>query len=171
MNRRTHMKVGGLMPILVVSALTPQMFASPAIASSRTIHASGSFSFTIDFDSIELVQQGQQCLFYASEVTTYTGTLAGTSVTEGRVEVKLFATCEEAVNAGPGGGIRSNFRAVESFESDDGRKATFRDVGGTDTEGHYEGIVAIHGDLNGVVNVVGGAGPTGTYDGFVVVND
>ena len=134
-----------------------------------------SFSLEFVLDSIELVPRGQQCLFYANEVITYTGTLEGTSVTVGPVQVRLFATCEEAeAAAAEGVVVPSTFRAVEHFVGTgamDGMEATFRDFGRTDAAGNFEGITVVHGDLNGVLHVTSGAseGPNGRYEGLLVL--
>ena len=169
MNVRTKVETAGVMLMSLASALSFQGLASPVMASSRPVHATGSFELDFDLETIELVEQGQQCLFHVEETITYTGTLKGTSTTVGPVQVRLFATCEEAVAAN-GAPIPSNFSAVEHFVGIDHREATFRTVGRTDAAGNFEGTIALHGDLNGRLDVVA-SGTTGTYDGFVVVTD
>jgi hypothetical protein len=170
MKVRTNVRAGGVMLMLLVSAIGLQGFASPAMARPRVVHAAGSFSLAFDLDTIELVPQGQQCLFYVNEVITYTGTLEGTSETVGPVQVRLFATCEEATSP-DAVGIPSTFSAVEHFVGTDGKEATFRDVGRTDAAGNYEGIMAVHGDLNGILHVTGSGGPDGRYEGQLVLKD
>jgi hypothetical protein len=159
--------------VLLVSVIGLQGFASPVMASSPVIPATGSLFVEGDPATFEFVQQGQQCLIQFEEVITYTGTLEGTSDTLGPVEIRFFATCEE-VFATEGVGIPSNFSAVEHFVGTggiaEGKEATFRTVGRTDAEGNFEGTIALRGDLHGRLKLAT-SGPSGTYEGVVVVRD
>ena len=171
MKVRTDVRAGWVMLTLLVSAIALQGVASPAVASSRVVHAAGSF-IEFDLDSIELVPRGQQCPLYANETITYTGTLEGTSETVAR---SRFGSSPPVRRPTPreSVGITSTFRAVEHFVGTDGTEATFRDFGRTDAAGNFEGIMVVHGDLNGILHVTAPAGaePGGNYEGLLVVND
>jgi hypothetical protein len=173
MNLRAIVRVGGVMLMSLASVVGVQgVGAAPAMASSRVVHATGTGCCAeLDFDSIQLFPQGQNCLFTAD---THGGRLSGTL--EGTVELVepeqllFFDTCEELV-ADPFKPRADLYRAVSHYVGNDGKQATLRDFGRTDETGFYRGIAVVSGDLNGVLHVSGpGFGPV-TYDGILVVKD
>jgi hypothetical protein len=167
MNTRAKVRAGAAMLMSLASVIGLQGVGAPAMADSRVVHVSGTITYTVDFDSAQLVPRGQQCLLLADFSSHVTGSLVGE--TEGSEQILFFVNCgEENANS-------DNYRAVEHFVGTDGefagKEATFTDVGRFD-KGIYTGISRVQGDMSGVLHVTGSAS-TGivTYDGNLVVND
>ena len=152
--------------VVAASMLGFQALAAPAQAAEAPMLATGTYTVT-SVSSVELVPAGQQCVAYVEDVVTFTGTLAGTSETVSPAEVRFFATCDELVAAGFSG-IRSTFHAVEHLVLLDGTEATLVSVGGTDTEGNFQGTSTLRGGLHGVLHTAGVSGQSGTYEGQVI---
>lgn len=174
MNQRTNVRAGGVMLMLLLSVVGVQGLAAPAEASSRVVHATGT-STLVDVSFVEVVPRGQQCLLYVDQVTTLEGTLEGTSTTVSPAVIRYFATCEDVFATG-GAGIVSTYRSVAHFVGVDGEEATLRAVGRTDAAGDYQGIITVHGDLNGVLHETASAPLPGspfvsTWEGILIVGD
>jgi len=159
-----------VMLVLLVSTVGLQSLASPAMASSQAIPVSGSISIEY-VGPFSVVPQGQQgCLVGVNQHLTYSGGLQGYSDTVGPVQWRLFAPCDEVLTSG--GALPNIVSDVEHFVSNDGRQATFVVIGKNDGFGHFDGTIALHGDLNGSLKT-SEVGRTGiiNYEGKVVFRD
>jgi hypothetical protein len=170
MTVRTNVRASGAVLMLMVSMIGLQGLATPAVASSRAIHATGTETLT-GAANVELVPRGGQCVIYVDQAVKYEGALDGRATSVRPSQIRYLATCDKVLVAG-GVGIPSTFRAVTHFVSADGTvEATLRSVGSTNTSGDYKGIETVQGDLNGILQVAGSpfSSPTATYEGSLFV--
>ncbi|MET0325422.1 MAG: hypothetical protein ABW219_09385 [Ilumatobacteraceae bacterium] len=173
MNTRAMVRAGGATLMSLVSVIGVQGVGASAMASPRVVHATGTATIT-DTEFVDYVSRGQQCIIRVDQVTAYTGDLEGTWESTRPSEIRYFATCDELF-ATDGAGIPSAFSAVGHFVGTDGSEATLRAVGRTDAAGNYRGIIAAHGEVNGVLqesaSFAPGSPPNSTYDGILVIDD
>jgi hypothetical protein len=170
-----------VVPVSLVSTVGLYSFASPAMASSEAIPVTGTISWvpvgkcvttaTICIGPFGFTPQGQQCLITVHQRLTYSGGLEGYSDTVGPVQWRFFAPCDEVLTSG-GAGLPNIVSDVEHFVGNDGREATFVAIGKNDGFGHFDGTLALHGDLNGNLKT-SEVGQTGliNYEGKVVFRD
>jgi hypothetical protein len=169
MNVHTAVRAGGVMTMLMVSVIGVQGRASAVEASSRVVHATGTLTL-LGADSFELVPRQHQCLLRLHQTVAVAGTLEGADSVD--AEIRWFATCDE-VFAANGAGIVRTYNAVGHYVGVDGKEATLRGVSRADVAGHVEGIIAVQGDLNGILHETASDPPPGgtvmsTYDGVLV---
>ena len=169
MNVRTVVRAGGVMTMLMASVAGLQGRAAPVEASSRLIHATGTLTL-LGADSFEFIPREQQCVLKFHQTVAIAGTLEGTDSVD--AQLRWFATCDE-VFATLGAGIVRTYNAVGHYVGVDGKEATLRVVGRADATGDYEGIIAVQGDWNGILDETASDPPPGSplishYDGFLV---
>jgi hypothetical protein len=152
--------------VLLTTVVAVQALSGLTAASSPPVLATGTWTFAILPETLQLVPQGQECLVHVETTVTYTGAVEGVTTSVGPVDARFFSTCDEFVAAGFVG-IANVFRAVAYFVGADGTEATLVSVGRTDAAGVYEGTSSLVGDLHGVLHFTGTSGVGGTYEGRV----
>ena len=173
MSPRAKVRAGAAMLVSLASMVGVQgVGTTPAKAMPRVVHATGTATLT-DFEFVDVVSQGQQCLIYVNQTIAYAGELEGTSEDVQPSATRFFATCDE-LRATGSAGIRSTYSATRHFVGTDGKEATLRAFAIGDGAGNYQGIIAVHGDLNGLLHESASPPdfpPTSTYDGVLVVSN
>ena len=173
MSPRAKVRAGAAMLVSLASMVGLQgVGATPAMAAPRVVHATGTATLT-DFEFVDVVSQGQQCLIYVDQTIAYAGALEGTSEDVEPSLTRYFATCDE-LRATGAAGVRSIYSATRHFVGTDGKEATLRDVAIGDGTGSYKGVITVHGDLNGLLHESASPPdfpPTATYDGILIVSN
>lgn len=157
--------------LMVVSiALVALMFAAtPSVSAAPPMPASGSFQAQIDFETLQLTPQGNNCILEVEGALDFQGTLEGRA--SGRTTALVFAPCADVAESPPG-----TFRDV--FKSDlhftgtvDGEPTTAHIVfqGQVAEGGATRAIIRLSDGLIGVLKVEGVVAVGGSYEGRIKV--
>ena len=157
-----------LLLALVLCAALVGVGAAPASADSR-VHADGAFTVAITGPPDLQPLPGGRCLATIPVTLAFDGTLDGAAT--GAIRVAVAAPCDLAF-AVPPGTYADLFLFAGTFTgavAGEQTSATLVYSGRSRPGGDVRGLIALHGDANGLLRVRATAGAGGTYSGAVRV--